>query len=398
MSKVLMVLGASFPQAKLIEAAKRLGYKTIVASIPGEYPGLQVADQVEYVDISDPEAVLEAAKKNNVDGVATCCLDTGIRALGYVCEKMGLPGLSAVSAQRCNDKLMMKKAFKEYGVTSARYEEVTNLEELLSAAGDLGYPIVLKALNQQGSKGVYICHDEAELRDSYANLQSIVEAPLCIVEEYISGYELGAQAFVYQGEILYILPHGDNTYMSRTAVPIGHYVPLGISQELYDTAVVECEKAIRSMGLDNCAVNIDLIAKDGKIYLIELTGRAGATCLPEIMSLYFDFDYYEMIAYTAVGGNAKEFFAKKSDKKPGVAARMMLSEVSGVVKSVSYDEDLVKDPRVKDFSLIIHKGSQVNAFTNAKDRIGQIVTVGDTYEECDKLINDIEKSLVIEFE
>ena len=50
------------------------------------------------------------------------------------------------------------------------------------------------------------------------------------------------------------------------------------------------------MGLDNCPVNCDLMEKDGKIYVIEITGRAGATCLPEIVSLLYDVNYYEVIA------------------------------------------------------------------------------------------------------
>ena len=40
------------------------------------------------------------------------------------------------------------------------------------------------------------------------------------------------------------------------------------------------------MGLDNCAVNIDMILKDNKVYMIELTGRAGANCLPELVEIF----------------------------------------------------------------------------------------------------------------
>ena len=42
--KKLMILGAAASQVPLISAAKRLGYKTIVTSIPGDYPGFTYAD------------------------------------------------------------------------------------------------------------------------------------------------------------------------------------------------------------------------------------------------------------------------------------------------------------------------------------------------------------------
>lgn len=40
-------------------------------------------------------------------------------------------------------------------------------------------------------------------------------------------------------------------------------------------------RSIKAMNFDDCAVNVDLILKDGIPYVIELTGRAGANFLPE---------------------------------------------------------------------------------------------------------------------
>ena len=53
--KKLMILGAAASQVPLISAAKRLGYETIVTSIPGDYPGFTYADVCCYADISKPE-------------------------------------------------------------------------------------------------------------------------------------------------------------------------------------------------------------------------------------------------------------------------------------------------------------------------------------------------------
>ena len=55
------------------------------------------------------------------------------------------------------------------------------------------------------------------------------------------------------------------------------------------------------MKLDNCAINADFILKDGKTYVLEIGGRSGATCLAELTSIYYDFDYYEKILLTALG-------------------------------------------------------------------------------------------------
>lgn len=394
--KKLMVLGAGFPQAQLLKAAKELGYQTVVCSIPGDYPGFALADEIAYSDISDPEAVLEAAKEYEVNGVATCCLDTGVRALGYTCEKLGFPGLSEKAAIRSADKWQMKNAFMDAGVNTARCLRITDSASLDAALEKLTLPVVVKAVDLQGSKGVYICRTAQAARESFSLAMSLTRQDFCIVEEFIEGNELGAQAFVYQGEIVFVLPHGDNTYMSKTAVPIGHYVPIDAPQSVIDSAVAESEKAIRALGLDNCAVNIDLIEKGGKVYVIELTGRAGATCLPELVSIYYGLDYYKMIAAMAMGDDPLAIFRAREGRNVANASRMLLSEQSGVVKRI--ENPVVMDGHIYDLSLIIQEGDTINKFTNAKDRIGQVIVSGESLEDCLRRIDEILSQIKIEVE
>ena len=332
--KKLMVLGASAPQVQLIKAARGLGYRTVVCSIPGNYPGFDAADETSYTDISDPDAVLAAAREFHVDGIATCCLDTGVRALGYACEKLGLPGLSEAAAICSADKFSMKNAFMAAGVNTARFCRVTDQASLTEALELLEMPVILKAVDLQGSRGIYICRTKEAVHENFGKVMAATKKDFCIVEEFIEGTELGAQAFVYKGEVLFVLPHGDNTYMSGTAVPIGHYAPIDAGPDLIAAADAEVRKAIRAIGLDNCAVNVDLIERDGQIYVIELTGRAGATCLPELVSIYYGLNYYEMIAAMAVGDDPAAIFARREDRHIANASRMLLSEKSGTVKTI----------------------------------------------------------------
>lgn len=380
----------------LIEAAKRLGYGTIVCSIPGDYPGFSHADEIAGYDISDPEQVLAAARAFHADGIATCCLDTGVRALGYACERLGFPGLSEAAAIRSADKWQMKRAFLDAGVNTARFIRIADRAALEAAFAELSLPVVVKAVDQQGSRGVFICRTREEAASAFDEAMRVTRRDYCIVEEYIRGNELGAQAFVYRGEILFTLPHGDNTYMRATAVPIGHYVPLDAPDAVLQAAVRESEKAIRALGLDNCAVNIDLLERDGKVYVIELTGRAGATCLPELVSIWYGLDYYEMIAAMAMGEDPREIFARRKGGNVPNASRMLLSEVSGTVKRI--DNPFAVGGDIYDLSLLIREGDTVQRFTNAKDRIGQVIVSGRSLGACFDRIEDILSGIKIEVE
>ena len=88
--------------------------------------------------------------------MATCCLDTGISALGKTCDSLGLTGLQEKAAIMCNDKSKMKKAFMEYGVSTAQYFEISSEEELKNALDKIKLPVIIKATDLQGSNGIYI--------------------------------------------------------------------------------------------------------------------------------------------------------------------------------------------------------------------------------------------------
>ena len=109
-------------------------------------PGIPLADEVCFMNIADPDEVAKKAAKLKLDGVATCCLDTGISALGKTCDSLGLTGLQEKAAIMCNDKSKMKKAFMEYGVSTAQYFEISSEEELKNACHG-AYPWFLCAGN-----------------------------------------------------------------------------------------------------------------------------------------------------------------------------------------------------------------------------------------------------------
>lgn len=71
-----MILGASYSQLPLYEAARKLGAATVAASTPGDWPGFAVADESVYADITNPEAILKAAQEKGIDG---CNLLSGCR-------------------------------------------------------------------------------------------------------------------------------------------------------------------------------------------------------------------------------------------------------------------------------------------------------------------------------
>ena len=195
----------------------------------------------------------------------------------------------------------------EHGVSTAQYFEISSEQELEEALGNIPLPVIIKATDLQGA-AVSIFQDKRSGFEGFRMAMQLTKRSCCIVEEFIEGWEFGAQAFVYRGEVLFVMPHGDETFVSHTAVPVGHYVPLECSRDVQRQTEEVLRKAIRAIGLNNCAVNADLILRDNKVYVIEITGRVGANCLPELVEINYGVEYYKMIAAMAVGADPLEYW------------------------------------------------------------------------------------------
>ena len=389
--KRLLLQGASRGNLGFIKTAKAHGVYVVMTGLGGDFPCNPYADKFCKADILDPDAVLKVAQNEKVDGAIICCSDTGLQAVGRCNDVMGLAGITEKAATDSANKLLMKEKLLAAGVQTAKFLKVGSESELDKVVKEIGFPMIVKATDLQGSRGINIVRAESNLLQAYRDTMLLTRKDYCIIQQFIEGTEFGAQSFIYKGEVLFVLPHGDETIMCKTAVPIGHYMPYEITKELYNDTVKQVTNSIKALGIDNCAVNVDLIEKDGKVFIIELTGRVGANCLPELTSNYFGINYYEMILATCLGESPLPIWEKR--KAPtATLARMIKSDKSGICESVTVPKNL--DAQI---NMFVHKGSEVRAFTNCNDAIGEVIVKGGNMSECEKLIQEAIKSVIIEF-
>ena len=247
--KTIMILGAGRGQVGLYKAAKAMGHKSVAVSIKGDYPGFALADEIDYTDITDAEAVLEAAKRHGADAVVSACVDITIPAVGYVCDKMGLCGISHEAAVTSTNKMLMKKAFEKAGVRTARFVELYKGEDPAEKSSHLRKPLIVKAVDLCGSKGINIVMDGMSLEDAVSATMSETNLDYCIIEEYLDGYEFSATSFIVDGKVLFNLPMGDVRYGKNDEIPAGHYLPFEGDAEIIEDTITQMTNGIYALGL-----------------------------------------------------------------------------------------------------------------------------------------------------
>lgn len=392
--KRILILGAGRGHLGLMKASKEMGLYSIVVGLPGDYPCIPLADKFCIADISKPDEVLAIAESEHADGAIICASDTGLMSLGLVCDRLGLCGISYRSATLSHNKCLMKKALTDHGVRTAKFITVSSYSEFLSKSTQLSYPLMVKAVDLQGSRGIYKVSSQDEAQNALRNVFELSSCSYCVVEEFIDGNEFGAQAFVTNGSVRFVLPHGDEVYdTGHTKVPVGHYMPIrGFDSDLKRDIEDQVIKAINALGLNNCAVNADLIERNGEIFLIELSGRSGANCLAELTSIYLGIDYYKLMLLNALGEKTDYMLRGiNTDNGKACMSKMLYSSAEGTVTKITYTQ--VENAEVDFF---VKPSDEVRLISSSNDAIGQIIVRSNNLDECYKIIGQAESKICLD--
>lgn len=394
--KKILILGASVYQVPLIQTAKRLGLYTIVASIPGEYPGFALADKVYYINTIDKEAILQAALEEQIDGICTTGTDVAVATIGYVCERMGLAGVSEAAAVRATDKAEMKKAFQAHQVAASRFRIVRSLEEVYAAAEEIGLPVVVKRVDSSGSRGITIVREKEGLAQAFEDALSRSAKDYALVEEMLKGTEIGVDGVVQGGRLIFLAPHEKFVYRSeKITIPAGHGFPYRGTQKAQEEIKVQMQRAVEALGLDNCSVNADVFVDGDRVYMIELGGRTGATCIPELISMYYGFDFYETILQNALGESLDLGHTQAGTDDEASAqltpcmAKLLMSPVNGTITKIEEKRlaELRRDGT--QIALDFPVGHLVEAMENGTTRIGHVVTKAERVEALDEMVSRV---------
>lgn len=390
--KKFMILGAGIYQVPLIKKAKEMGLQTLVVSVPGEYPGFQYADRIFELDTRDYENILKVAEKEKIDGICTSGTDVAVVTIGYVCEKLGLPGISYQASQVVTDKARMKEAFQRKQVRAARYRKVFSLEEAKEAAKEIGFPVIVKRVDSSGSRGIVKVTEMESLRAAYDEARTGSKVSYVLIEELLKGKEIGVDGFVKDGKLVFLAPHEKFVYHgAKITVPMGHGFPLLEDRAVQEEIACQMQLAVEATGIDQCPVNADIFVYDQKAWIIEIGGRTGATCIPELIEIYYGFNFYEKMIRNALG---EEVIFEEKEKTPCMA-KLLVSPVDGRITGIDQEGLYEIGKKGVEIQLDYPAGHQVSAMENGTDRIGHVIARCSSESELDYTIRRVQKYIQI---
>jgi biotin carboxylase len=278
MDKTVLIFGAGINQYTLIEAARKLGVKSVVIDPCADPPGKQISDVFYQVGAQDYELTKLIAQKEKVDGIVTSQMENPLRLMAKLADDMGFIFHTSEIIEHCRNKFLMKQVFYDHSVPCAKGilvktdHEITENE--LSKQG-LFFPLIVKPTDAFSSKGVLKVNDMNELHPAIASAASISSDGGVLIEEFMKGPEYSIETITYEG-VTTIVQFTEKiiTPYPRT-VEMGHIQPANLSNELKTELGDLVKKAIKALQIDNSGGHLEaILCKDG-FKIVEAGARLG---------------------------------------------------------------------------------------------------------------------------
>jgi biotin carboxylase len=398
--KKVMILGAGKGQVPIINLAKRCGFETFVVSIPGNYPGLEVADNICEVDIRDKERVLDAARKEKVDGIVADQIDIAVPTVAYVTEKLGLPSIGYECALKFTNKYLMRKECEKLNINAPKYSKAYSLDEAVRKCQEVGLPVVIKPTDNAGSKGVSLIRNIDSLKERFDNAISFSKEKCVIIEKYIEGTEYVVSGFA------------SNFKFTNLAIAERKYFDIPdtfvFNQSLFRTSASNAieervlktnENLIEGFGLKFGVTHSEyIVEKDTEeIYLVEVAARGGGiNTSSDIIPAATGIEVNRLLLDIAVGYKDEIVIGKIDDN---VAGYLCFSLPKGIVRSIKGIEAVRSLPNVyKSLLDSLYIGMETKEMTDKSMRIGPIIIKGKSMEECEDAIAEVKRLLEVNVE
>lgn len=303
------MLGGSAQQVPAIEAAKKMGYYTVLIDYLPDNPGRFVADKWYQESTTDIDAVYRIAKEEGVSGILPYASDPAALPAAIVCERLGLPTNPAKSVEILGVKHKFREFLQENGFPCPRtftFSPDMPTEEIEKGISKLQFPIVIKPTDSSGSKGVTFLDSLNGIKEAIVHADNYSRNKILIAEEFIErGFPdvIGGDIFVENGKIILF---GDMACLrgdsGKSLIPIGKKKPNGLTQGQSEILHAELQRVVDKLGIKIGELNLEILLDKNDIpYFLELGPRAGGNMIPIQLSDAYDIDLIKANVAASMG-------------------------------------------------------------------------------------------------
>ena len=373
--KKALVLAGGQPQIELIKELKKRGYFVILADYYENPIAREYADRFYQKSTLDIDAMRAIAINEQVNMIITCCTDQALAVVSQLSEELHLPCyVGSDIGLWVTNKQYMKELFTKNGIPTASHQIVKSYDEVTAKQ----FPLIVKPVDCNSSKGVVKVYSDEQLKEAITNAVAFSRTHTAVVEQFIDGQEISVDLFVKNGKAQLLC------LSCNEKIPSEHKFVIYKNRYLIertDTLATKIEqvaqKIVDAFGLVNCPMLMQLLHKDGDIWVIEFSARTGG-CVK-----------YRMIELASgvniIKATVDLFENKLPDIQPHQPSNYIANEFiycnNGVFSHLEGFEECKDTGIIENYYPLKTKGMSLTGVNSSGDRIAAVTYVAGSYED-----------------
>ena len=290
--KKIIVLGAGpirigqgvefdYSSVHAVQTIRRSGYESIIINNNPEtvstdyttadklyFEPLTPEDVMEIIDFEQPEGVIASLGGQTAINLAEPLADLGVKLIGTDRDAI----------ERAENRDSFEKVLNTLNIPRPLGRAVTNEEDGLAAAAQIGYPVLVRPSFVLGGRAMQIVYNEEQLRHYLSTAVRIDADKPVLIDRYIRGKELEVDA-VSDGTDVFV--PGIMELVERTGVHSGDSISVYPAFSVSDKVKGILLRYTKALGLGIGIIglfNIQFIVDpDENVYIIEVNPRSSRT-------------------------------------------------------------------------------------------------------------------------
>lgn len=225
-------------------------------------------DVMNVIELEKPDGIIASLGGQTAVNLAKPLEDRGVKIIGTDCTAI----------EKAENRDAFEKLLSELAIPQPQGRAVTNIEEGVKAANEIGYPVLVRPSFVLGGRAMQIVAKEEHLRHYLKTAVEIDEDKPVLVDKYICGKEVEIDA-ICDGTDVFV--PGIMELVERTGVHSGDsisvYPTFSISDKVKSIILEYAKKlgiGIGIIGLFNIQFIVD---KEENVYIIEVNPRSSRT-------------------------------------------------------------------------------------------------------------------------
>ncbi len=394
--KTILIIGGGLLQCPIIETARSMKLKTVVADMNLEAPGFGLAHSKITMSTKDIEGMVREAKKfaetEPIHAVITAGTDASM-TVAAVANALNLPGIRFKDAEAASNKIKMRKRLKEFNVPIPQFAAIWNIQDARDALEYLNFPLVMKPADNMGARGVIKVSNREELHAAFKHAKKYSPTGEMILEEYMEGPEVSVDAITWNGNFR-ITGLADRIIEREPYfIEVGHTMPSSLPLETQQEIERIMIMGMKALGITIGAGKGDIKVTPTGVKVGEIAARlSGGFMSAYTYPLSCGINLNRAAILIALGEEPDDLTEKW--KKVSIERSILASP--GKLVSITGVEEVRDIEGVSEVFIQNKVGDIISDPTNNIEKSGHFIITTSSLKECEDIFEKIKS--VVRFE